>query len=105
MFPENVYFLRRLSIPQVSRCPAGVDRGCSRSFQALAAILDTVTIRLDVTLVSMPDKMNLGYYVKLLYCEFQKYEVMTMSVVVVSQKNKTQILVIKQQDTSLNALR
>ena len=28
----------------------------------------------------MPGKMNLGY-LKLLYCEFQKYEVMTMSVV------------------------
>ena len=28
----------------------------------------------------MPDKMGLDY-LKLLYCEFQKYEVMTMSVV------------------------
>ena len=28
----------------------------------------------------MPDKMNLDY-LKLLYCEFQKYKVMTMSVV------------------------
>ena len=28
----------------------------------------------------MPDKMNLDY-LKLLYCEFQNYEVMTMSVV------------------------
>ena len=28
----------------------------------------------------MPDKMDLDY-LKLLYCEFQKYEVMTMSVV------------------------
>ena len=28
----------------------------------------------------MPDKMNLDY-LKLLYCEFQKYEVMTLSVV------------------------
>ena len=27
----------------------------------------------------MPDKMNLDYF-NLLYCEFQKYEVMTMSV-------------------------
>ena len=41
----------------------------------------------------MPDKMNLDF--KLLYCEFQKYKVMTMSVVgkVVIQKN-TQIPVI-----------
>ena len=42
----------------------------------------------------MPDKMDLDY-LKLLYCEFQKYKVMTMSVVgkVVIQKN-TQIPVI-----------
>ena len=34
----------------------------------------------------MPDKMNLEY-LKVLYCEFQKYEVMTMSVVS-GQSNK-----------------
>ena len=33
----------------------------------------------------MPDKMNLDFP-KLLYCEFQKYEVMTKSVVVVRYK-------------------
>ena len=44
----------------------------------------------------MPDKMN---YV---YCEFQKYEIVTMSVVGGQPKN-TQIPVIKQQNTS-NAL-
>ena len=27
MFRENAYYLRRLSIPRVSRCPAGIDRG------------------------------------------------------------------------------
>ena len=47
----------------------------------------------------MPDKMN-NYldYLKLLYCEFQKYEVMTTSVVGGQQKN-TQTPVIKQQTT------
>ena len=35
----------------------------------------------------MPDKMNLDY-LKLLYCEFQKYEVMTMSVVGGQPKKK-----------------
>ena len=72
----------------------------ARSFQALAAILDSDTIRFDVTLVSMADKMNLDY-LKLLYCEIQKYEVMTMSVVGGQPKKQhAQILVIKQQETS-----
>ena len=35
----------------------------------------------------MPDKMNLDY-LKLLYCKFQKYDVMTMSVVSGEPKNK-----------------
>ena len=35
----------------------------------------------------MPDKMNLEY-LKLLYCEFQKYKVMAMSVEDGQQKNK-----------------
>ena len=55
-------------------------------------------------LVSMPDKMNLSQ--QLLYSEFQKYEVMTMSVVrgPPKKKNKnTEIPVTKQQNT-LNAL-
>ena len=43
----------------------------------------------------MPDKMNLDY-LKLLYCEFQKYDVMTLSVVGGQPKNM-QIPVIKQQ--------
>jgi len=53
----------------------------SRAFQALAAILDYVThlVSMSCWHVPMPDKMNLD--LKLLYCEFQKYEVMTMSVV------------------------
>ena len=46
----------------------------------------------------MPDKMNLDY-LKQLYCEFQKYKVMIMSVVG-CQPKKTQIPVIKQQNTS-----
>ena len=29
----------------------------------------------------MPDKINLDFYLKLLYCEFQKYEVVTVSIV------------------------
>ena len=45
----------------------------------------------------MPDNMNLDY-LKLLYCEFQKDEVMTMSVVGSQPKKKknVQIPVIKQ---------
>ena len=35
----------------------------------------------------MPDKMN-SEHLKLLYCEFQKYEVMTMSVVGGQPKKK-----------------
>ena len=50
----------------------------------------------------MLDKMNLDYH-KLLYFEFQKYEVMSIYVVGSQPKNNTQILVIKQQETS-NAL-
>ena len=54
----------------------------------------------------MPDKLNLDY-LKLLDCEFQKYEAMTMSVVGGqpnnTQKRETQIPVIKQRNTS-NAL-
>ena len=42
--------------------------------------------------------MNLEY-LKLLYCEFQKYVVMTLSVVGGQQKN-TQIPVIRQQNAS-----
>ena len=58
-------------------------------------------------LVSMPDKMNLSQ--QLLYSEFQKYEVMTMSVVrgppkkKTTKKKNTEIPVTKQQNT-LNAL-
>ena len=48
----------------------------ARSFQALSASLDWLTHLADPT----PDKMNLNY-LKLLCCEFQKYKVMTISVV------------------------
>ena len=41
----------------------------------------------------MPDKMNLDY-LKLLYCEFQKYEVMTMSVVGDQPNKKCKSLII-----------
>ena len=48
------------------------------SSQALAAILDYVThlASMSWSINSMPDKMNLDY-LKLLNCEFQKYEVRT----------------------------
>ena len=50
----------------------------------------------------MPDKMNLDYF-NLLYCEFQKYEVMTTSVEGGQQKKpqNTQIPAIKQQNTDI----
>ena len=49
----------------------------SRAFQALAAILDYVTYLVSMSCWYRSDasKMNL----KLLYCAFQKYEVMTIS--------------------------
>ena len=47
----------------------------------------------------MPNKMNLDY-LKLLNCEFQKYEVRTTSVAAGQPKKNTQIPVIKQQNTS-----
>jgi len=47
----------------------------ARSFQALSAILDWLTHLTEPT----PVKMNLDY-LKLLCCDFQKYKVMTISV-------------------------
>ena len=46
--------------------------------------------------------MNL-YYLKLLNCEFQKYELMVMSVVGAQLEKNTQIPAIKQQN-ALNTL-
>ena len=70
-----------------------------RSFQAFAAILNRLTHVLDLTLVSNRD------YLKLVKCEIQKYEVLSMSVAggQPRKKKNTQSLVIKQQNTS-NAL-
>ena len=52
----------------------------------LAAILDWLTWPwCDTCMDPMPDKIN-SDYLKLLYCKFQKYEVMTMSVVDVQPK-------------------
>ena len=50
----------------------------------------------------MPDKMNLDY-LKLVKCEFQKYEVLTMSVAGGQPKKKNKQKHAKQQNTS-NAL-
>ena len=44
----------------------------------------------------MPEKMNNLNYLKLLYCEFQKYKVMTMSVVGGQHKIYTNPSYIKQ---------
>ena len=65
------------------------------SFQTLPAILDHVThfASISCCIDPMANKMNLDY-LKLLYCTFQKYEVMTM---LVSQKKNVQIQVTKQQ--------
>ena len=70
---EEAYCLRHFSFSRVLRCP-------------LAAILDNVTY--------LPDKM--------LYCEFQKYEVMNMSVVGgQSKKKKTKTKKQKKQKSQL----
>ena len=55
-----------------------------RSFQALAAILDWLTHLATISYSYRSDLDNL----KLLYCEFQKYEVMTMSAVGGQPKKK-----------------
>ena len=73
----------------------------ARSFQALAVILDRHNWpRTHAGNDPMRDKMNLDH-LKLFYCEFQKYEVMTMSVVSGQPKKKnTPIPLIKPQNTS-----
>ena len=48
----------------------------------------------------MPDKMDLDY-LKLLYCEFEKYEAMTMSVEGAQPKKTPQIPVTKQFNLTL----
>ena len=75
----------------------------ARSFQAFAAILDWQRHLASISCRYRSDarRDELGH-LKLLYGEFQKYEVMTTSVVGGQPKN-TKIPVIKQQSTS-NAL-
>ena len=65
-------------------------------------VTDTLGLYPHAGIDPMPDKVNLDY-VKLLYCEYQKYEVITMSVVGGQPKKNTQIPVIKKPNTS-NAL-
>ena len=72
------------SVPRILRCPAGIDRG-SQVISVFCSHLG-LTDTLDHDLMLL-DNGNLDYH-KLLYCEFQKYEVMTISVVGGQQKKK-----------------
>ena len=64
------------------------------SFQTLTAILDDVThfASISCCIDPMANKMNLDY-LTLLYCTFQKYEVMTMCVVGGQPKKKPKLTV------------
>ena len=72
---QNEYYLC-FSVLRVLRCPAVTDRGCQviSGFRCHLALTDS--LGLDLMLA---DRMNLDD-LKLFYCEFQKYEVMTTSV-------------------------
>ena len=74
--PQNAHYLRCFSVPRVLLRPAGIDRRCQviSCFRRHLGLTDTLHAGID----PMPDKMGLDY-LKLLYCEFQEYEVMTMS--------------------------
>ena len=71
----------------------------ARSFHALAAIVDYVTHLASMLCWYRPDARQDEFRIlKLLSCEFRKYEVMTISVVGGQQKKKhLQIPVIEQQ--------
>ena len=66
------------------RCPAGINRGCQVTSVVCSHLGLTDTLDHDLMLL---DNVNLGYH-KLLYCEFQKYEVMIISVVGGQQKKR-----------------
>jgi len=68
----------------------------ARSFQALAAILDYVTHLDSMSCWHRSDARQNG----LLHCEFQKNEVMTMSVVGGQPKKARKYISYKQQNTS-----
>ena len=69
---QNAFYLRGFSVPRVLRCPAGIDRRCyvNLDFRRNLGLIDTLGLN------PMLYEMNLDY-LKLLYCEIQKYEVMT----------------------------
>ena len=95
--------------PAGLRCPAGIDRGCQtiscfgRQLGLTIVTMDWLThlARSHAGIDPMPEKTNL-HCLKLLYCEFKKYEVMTMSIVgsQPKKKKKTQIPVLRQQNAS-----
>ena len=110
-----VHFIRKRLLRSTERIlftsffiPAGIDRGMDAgSFQALAAILDYLTHFGSISCWHQSDviqqelRLSQDAYI---YCEFQKYEAMTMSVIGGQPKKKThthtQIPVTRQQNTS-----
>ena len=95
---QNAYYLRRFSVPRVLRYPAGIDRGCLviSGFGHHLGLTDTLAsmscwYRSDAG----QDEYRLS---QAAFGEFQKYEVMTMSVVGdQSKKKNAQIPIIKQK--------
>ena len=63
----------------------------------MAAILDSLTGLALISCWYQHDARQDEFKLKLLHCEFQKYKVMTMSVVDVQLKKIMQIPAIKQQ--------
>ena len=82
---QNAYYLRRFSFLRVLIVDAG-------SFQALAAILDYLTHLGSISCWHQSDviqqelRLSQDAYI---YCEFQKYEAMTMSVICGQPKKHT----------------
>lgn len=70
---QNAYYFRRFSFPRDLRCPAGIDSG--------SYVISGVGRHLGLCDTPSLDVM--------LYSEFQKYEVMTKSVVCGQPKKKT----------------
>ena len=78
--PQNAHYLRCFSVPRVLLRPAGIDRRCQviSCFRRQLGLTDTLGLKLMLVSIRCQTRWILDY-LKLPYCEFQKYEVMTMS--------------------------
>ena len=91
---QNAYYLNRVQSRRFYDVPLVLIAN-DRSFQAFGRHLKLIeTLGLDLMLVSIRCQINLDH-LKLLYGEFQKCEVMTMSAVGFSAKKTMQIPVLK----------